>query len=512
MLTLLLAMVGCAEPEPGLRIADGERTIVVRDGVIAAILGPGEADVTGDLVTAGFVDAHAHPAGLGRMRALLDLTGATTYREVLDRVSSASGSGWVEGRGWDQNDWTDHADWPTAADLDTIVPDRPVALRRVDGHALWVNSAALAAAGIGKDTPDPEGGRILRHPDGTPRGVLVDTAMDLVRSPDPGEAEKERRLREALVEISLTGLTGVHDMGVDDATLAIYERLDADGKLPVRIWAYLDRDAKAAEKLLAQGPWRGDRLAVVGIKAYADGALGSRGAHLSEPYADEAGHRGAAITGEAELAQLATDLLAVKAQLAVHAIGDAAVTDVLDAFATARAARPEAAAVRLRVEHAQVVNPADLPRFAALNVVASMQPTHATSDMPWAEARLGPERVRWAYAWRSVLDAGVPLAFGSDFPVEGVAPSLGLWSATRRAGLDGEPENGWYPDQGLTEGEAIAAFTSGSAFAAHEEARLGTIEVGRTADLTVWRVDAGATPPWRPVATVVGGELVWRLP
>ncbi|MEQ1508124.1 MAG: amidohydrolase family protein, partial [Myxococcota bacterium] len=350
----------------------------------------------------------------------------------------------------------------------------------------------------------PPGGRIVRDPSGAPTGVVVDAAVALLKIPEPTEAIDRARLQTALVLIAAKGLTGVDMMGATDRWVGILEGLDREGKLPVRLWVYVDPATDAAERLLRDGPWAGDggRLRVVGIKAYADGALGSRGALLSAPYADAPDTTGTERTSAAELASLAERALGAGVQLAVHAIGDRAVTETLDAFAAARAAHPDRAAVPLRVEHAQVVRPEDVPRFAALGVVASMQPTHATSDAPWAEDRLGPDRIRWAYAWRTLADAGAPIAFGSDFPVEAVDPALGLVAATTRGG--------WTIDQVVSWDEAVAGFTSGAARAVGADDALGTLTPGKLADLTLWTVDDAGR--WRAAGTVVGGEPIATSP
>jgi len=496
---LLLLASGCSEtpstadPAPWGVTVEGDRIVAIGD--------PGE----GLLVTPGLIDAHAHPAGLGRKLAELDLSGTTSLADVQTRVAQAAteGEGWLSGRGWDQNDWEDHEGWPGAELLDRT--SRPVALRRVDGHALWLNTAGLEAAGITAETPDPPGGRILRHDSGAPTGVLIDTAVGLVELPRPSDAENRRRLVEALDHIAATGLVGVHDMGVSDATLAHYTELAEAGELPIRIFAYLDPGAEAVARLKSEGPWQVGLLRVVGVKMYADGALGSRGALLSADYHDEPGHRGLQINARDDLAAMATELLQADAQLAVHAIGDQGVKNVLDAFEQARAAAPTAD-VPLRVEHFQVARPEDLARMTALNAVASMQPTHATSDGPWAEERLGPERIDWSYAWRDVLDAGVVLAFGSDFPVEEVSPQYGLWSATTRAELGGGA--GWRMDQALSLDEAVTAFSQSTYAALGEEG--GVFEVGAVADFSVWRVEDRHDKVWlEPLATVVAGETVW---
>jgi len=473
--------------------------------------GPATTLVQAELVTPGFIDAHAHPIGLGRRLTELDLVGVQTYAAALEKVEQAAsqGQGWLLGRGWDQNDWSDTpaGGWPLASDLDAVTGDRPVALRRIDGHATWANSAALSAAGITRDTPDPQGGRIIRDASGAPTGVLVDTAADLLTVPDPSVDQVEAWLRAAQQEMLAHGLVGVHDMGVDDTTLAAYRRIASAGELKIRVFAYLSPESQAAQDLLRQGPTWGEHLSIVGIKAYADGALGSRGAHLSAPYADAPSTSGLAITSQEALAELATRCLRARAQLAVHAIGDQAVSDTVEAFATARQAVPDAREVPLRIEHVQVARPQDVNRFDQLGIVASMQPTHATSDMPWARDRLGDERIAWAYAWRDMLEADAVLALGSDFPVEHVDPALGLHAATTRMTVRGEPAGGWRPDQSLTLPEAIDGFT------VHTWSALGQpaprLESGQTADLTLWKA-TGELPAWRAVGTVVDGEIVWR--
>ncbi len=462
-------------------------------------------------VTPGFVDSHVHPVGYGRQQSELDLVGAASYADTLARVeAAAAGEGWLRGRGWDQNDWADAPEggWPRAADLDAIVGERPVALRRIDGHAVWVSSAALAAAGILASTPDPEGGRIVRGPDGAPTGVLVDTAADLLPEEAPSKVQIRRWAVAGLEALARTGLTGAHVMGADDDTLEVLSYLDRKDRLPLRLWVYVDPDSEAAERLKTEGPWAGQALQVRGVKAYADGALGSRGALLREPYADEPGHVGLAVTSPEALGELAVALTASGAQLAVHAIGDLGVKRALDAVSEAREAHPEAE-VRHRVEHAQVVHPEDVPRFAALRVIASVQPSHATSDRPWVAARLGEARVPWSYAWKTLAEAGATLAFGSDAPVEDPAPAEQLWAATRRQDARGLPEGGWRPEEAVSLEAAVEAFTRGAAKAVHDEERLGALEVGQLADLSLWSTSGER---FAPVATVVGGKVVYQRP
>jgi len=513
LLPLLLACAPHHLDAPLSIAIEADHRVEVRGAQISAV-DPAKPAVAAtvlraDRVTAGFVDAHTHPEALGRSLAELDLSDAATYADVLARVRAASaGEAWLQGRGWDQNDWDDApaGGWPLAADLDRVTGARPALLRRVDGHAVWANSAALAAAGVTATTPDPAGGKLVRDAAGVPTGVLIDAAMDLVRAPAPSHKQRRAWLIAGLDRAAEVGLTGVHVMWVDDEGLALYDELARADALPLRVWLYLAPDGQGAERLLTSGPWLVGWMQVVGLKAFADGALGSRGALLTDDYSDAHGERGLAVEAPERLADLATRALGAHAQLAVHAIGDAGVSATLDAFAAARSAHPDVD-VPLRVEHAQVIRPDDLQRFNELHVIASMQPTHATSDMGWAEARLGPERVRWAYAWATVLDQGIPLAFGSDFPVEAPDPGLGMWSATTRMNLAGEPPGGWYPAERLTTEHAARAFTEGPANAVNAGDHLGQLAPGYDADLTLWRVEA--TPwgeRWHAVGTVVGGR------
>lgn len=517
LLVLSLWACGPTPPPPDLVIdavlhRGAEATparILLREGRIEAILDPGEALPAGspaplvaDHVTAGFVDAHGHPDGLGRTLAELDLVGVPTYAATLERArGAAAGDGWLRGRGWDQNDWSDPPEggWPLATDLEAAVPGRPAALRRVDGHAVWLNQTALAAAGITAATPDPDGGRLIRDASGAPTGVLVDNAMDLVKLPPYTGVEQQQHLDTGLAALQSVGLVGVHAMGLDDAAIA---RLEAhSGDLPIRVWAYADPGTAAAERLMTSGPWAAGRLRVVGIKAYGDGALGSRGAWLRADYADEPGHRGTPITPPAELERMAVRLASTNASFAVHAIGDAGVGAVLDAFEAADRAHPGNTGTQ-RVEHAQVVAPDDRARMKAVGAIASMQPTHATSDMPWAPDRLGPDRVAWAYTWRTLLDLGIPLAFGSDHPVESPDPGLGLWAATRRTDLQGNPPGGWTSGEAVALHEAIDGFTRGTWVAVGESAP--PLEVRGSPDLTLWDEDEAGR--WRAIAVVIEGR------
>ena len=534
---LALALVGCASrttppedesagiaPTPvdlivrgELRPGDGSTVdVVVNDGRIVSVLRPGltqmqysaQKTVEVPVITAGFVDAHAHPYGLGRLDSQLVLTGIDTYAATLLAAENAPGTGWIVGRGWDQNDWSDAPEggWPLATDLDAHSGDRPAAVRRVDGHAVWLNTAALDLSGITKDTADPAGGRIVRDASGVPTGVLIDEAMSLVHPPEDALPDRRLWMIRAFELMSEAGLTGAHAMGLSDASLAVYTELAESGEMPVRIWAYVEPESQAAERLMATGPWSVGHLDVVGVKAFADGALGSRGAWLTDAYADDPGHFGTPIHAPADIQQWATALHATGASIAVHSIGDRAVHHTVESFVAAHAAHADSQGT-LRVEHAQLLRPEDRALMAEHGFIASMQPTHATSDMPWAVDRVGAERLQWAYTWRTVLDAGIPMAFGSDFPVESHRPALGLWSATHRTDLAGLPEGGWTPGERVSEDEAILAFTRGAAVAVGND-ELGVVRAGAPADLTLW--SPASDVPWTPVATVVDGRVIFE--
>jgi predicted amidohydrolase YtcJ len=445
-------------------------------------------------VIPGLIDAHGHLLGLGFSLLQANLVGTRTKDAVLERLRDHAvdlpAGDWLIGRGWDQNDWPQQV-FPSAADLDEAFPDRPVWLKRVDGHAGWANSAALRAAGIDAASADPEGGRILRDEAGAPTGVFVDGAMELIGKsiPQPDLALRRRALRLALETAAAAGLTGVHDAGVSREDLALYRELADDGALPLRVYAMADGDGPALAQLCREGLYAhpSGRLSMRAVKFYADGALGSRGAALNADYADDPGNRGLLIQPLAQLRQSIAHAAECGVQPAVHAIGDRANRGVLDAYAALSAEQRQK--LRPRIEHAQVVALDDILRFAELGVIASMQPTHATSDMPWAQARIGVERLRGAYAWRRFLDAGVRMALGSDFPVEQVDPMLGIYAAITRQDADGEPKGGWLPDQRMTLADALDGFTRGAAYAGFAEDQLGTLEAGHRADFVVLSMD-----------------------
>jgi predicted amidohydrolase YtcJ len=472
-------------------------------------------------VVPGLIDAHAHLMNLGFSLLRADLRGATSKQEIVARLLAFEATlppgAWLQGRGWDQNTWPEK-DFPTAADLDEAFPERPVWLERIDGHAGWANSAALRQ--VERDLAgdwQPEGGRILRQ-HGRATGVFIDAAENLVNAvvPAPDDALRTRALERALQVAVENGLTGVHDMGVSLPVLGLMRRFADEGRLPLRVRAYADGDSAALAALCAMGPYEhaNGRLSMRGVKFYVDGALGSRGAALLEDYSDEPGHRGLLVTEPDAYARAVQKARDCGLQPASHAIGDRGNRIVLDTYAAALG-NNVGSDHRWRVEHAQVVAPSDIPRFASLGLIASMQPTHATSDMPWAEARVGAVRLYGAYAWQRFRAVGVPLALGSDFPVESVDPRLGLYSAVTRSDLSGMPAGGWLPDQKLTPAQALEGFTAGAAHASFEEAELGRLAPGYRADFVVLEGDplsvpASELPTLRVLSTWVDGEPVFE--
>ena len=485
-------------------------------------------ELDGATVVPGLVDAHAHLHSLGAMLASVDLRGATSAAECIDRARQRHAElpegAWLIGRAWDQNDW-DVQDYPTAAMLDAAFGDRPVYFERVDGHASWVSSAALRLGGIDADTPDPQGGEILRDPStGEATGILIDEADALVLDaiPAPSDEEIEQRYRRAVQACVEVGITGVHDMGVDLRELEVLRRGEREGWLDLRVVVYLAGDPTLQEYEGSRaGTDPSSRVRVEGVKLYADGALGSRGAALLEDYSDRPGHRGLLLHEPEVLQQQIERVFERRLGLAVHAIGDRANRVVLDRIVAGHAAvsardasLPPLSELNARIEHAQIVHPDDLRRFAEHDILPSMQPTHCTSDMPWAPDRLGEERLEGAYAWRTLRELGLILPLGSDFPVEETSPWLGLYAAVTRQQPDGTPPGGWSPEQRLTALEALLGFTVWASEAIDVSA-WGHLDVGARADLIVvdrdpLAADAASLLDTRVSMTVVDGEVVFE--
>lgn len=500
--------------------------MAVKDGRVVAI---GEAalrhagprtrrlDLGSAPVFPSFIDSHAHMRGLGALLESRDLRHVKTVAEIAawvrERAAALAKGEWIAGRNWDQTHWG--GAFPTAADLDRAAPEHPVFLSRVDGHAAWVNSRALQLAGVDEKTPDPPGGKIVRDAAGRPTGVLIDRAMELVRRriPPPSFAQIKRQLELAAAECARLGLAGVHDAGVSAEDLRAYRELIAEGKMPIRIYAMIGGDGPLWREYLKRGPEIGERLTVRAIKLYADGALGSRGAALWQPYSDDKSNTGLLITPKEEIERIAREAAQHGFQVCTHAIGDRANRIVLDAYAAVLGG-PNGR--RFRIEHAQVVSLPDFRLFREFSVIPAIQAAHATSDMRWAEARLGPDRIAGAYAWRRFLALGIPVPNGSDFPVEEPNPMLGFYASITRQDAQGNPPGGWMPDQKMTREEALESWTISAAYAAFEENVRGTLEPGKYADFIVLDRDIMTAPPAEILKTrvkmhYIGGRPVHEI-
>ena len=509
-------------------------SVASRGGVIVAVgsaeeirglAGPGTRvlEWPDGFATPGLIDAHAHLAMLGESLESVDLRGVDSLeavqRLVAERADTLPENAWLLGSNWDQSLWGD-GEFPTSSVLDAACPDRPVWLRRIDGHAGWANTAAMRRAGINAETESPSDGQIIRDPSGLPTGIFVDGATGLVDRVVPAESDSDlqRRLLLAQEAALAAGLTGVHDAGVPPRTEATFRALDAEGLLKLRVYGMANVAEGVEIERLGEPPDAaepGDRFRLRAVKFFIDGAMGSSGALLFEPYEDDPSNLGLSLIDPGRLRAASIAALENGWQVCTHAIGDRGNALVLDAYEAALEAVPDADDPRLRVEHAQVVRPADVERFAAHGIIASMQPSHASSDMRWADRRLGPDRVLGAYAWRWFRDSGVPMAFGSDFPVEVVSPFWGLYAAVTRKDLRGEPPGGWHAEHLLSLHEALRGFTAGAAFASFDEGRLGALKPGYRADLTIIDRDPFDGPPSdlldvEVLGTIIDGELVHR--
>jgi len=481
-----------------------------------------QVNLEGKTVLPGLIDSHGHLYGLALSFTQANLSGTTSKSEVIGRLREFEAGlpegEWLLGRGWDQNDWPEQR-FPDRADLDAEFPDRPVWLRRIDGHAAWGNSAAIAQAD--KDLSgdwQEEGGFIHRDSLGNPTGIFVDGAMSYVGQTVP---ETSPDLIDAALDVATgtlvsLGLTGVHDPGVDRQVIELYRKKIAEDALPVRVYAMADGVGATTRWLCDEGQFEdpSGRLVMRSVKLYADGALGSRGAALLEDYSDDPGNRGLMFISGEEMEAALNTVFSCGLQAGVHAIGDAANRLVLDAYERALATYPDNPG-RHRVEHVQILHPDDIPRFAQLDVIAAMQPTHATSDMYWADERLGEQRLAGAYAWQSLLDSGARLAFGSDFPVEQVDPMLGIYAAVSRQDTKGWPEGGWLPAERMSREAAIRAFTLDAAYAGFMENQVGSLEIGKRADFVVFERDimeipAEQIPDLKVAETWVDGKRVFK--
>ncbi len=507
-----------------LAVRAGRIAFVGSNRAALALAGPRteRLDLAGKTVITGMVDAHAHLLGLGQALRTVDLVGTRSYDEVIARVveraKTARPGEWIRGRGWDQNDWADTR-FPTHAALSRAVPNHPVYLTRVDGHAALVNAKALELAQVTGATPDPSGGRFIRDSGNNPTGVLVDNAQGIVGRviPAPSRVELREQTLAAIAEANRWGLTGIHDAGVAPEGIAIYEELAKEGRYNLRNYVMVRSSDSVLDGILQRGPQKGlydGRLWIRAIKLVADGALGSRGAALLEPYSDDPGNTGLITTPPERIKSVAVRALKAGFQVNVHAIGDRANRIVLDQFEAALREVPTADH-RFRIEHAQILRYQDIPRFAELDVIPSMQGSHQTSDMYWAPNRLGPARLSGAYAWRSLLNTGVVIPNGSDFPVEAVNPLISFHSFFTRQDADNFPPGGWMPEQRTTRQEALLSITLWPAYAAFMENESGSLTAGKYADFVVLDRDIMAVAPeavlgTHVLLTVLGGKAVYR--
>jgi predicted amidohydrolase YtcJ len=511
------------------------RAMAIRDGHVLfvgsvrgamALKGPSTrvVDFPHRTIVPGLIDAHAHLLELGAAVSEVDLVGTTSYDEVVQRVAERAkqtpAGTWIMGRGWDQNDWGDTR-FPTHEALSRAVPDNPVVLTRVDGHALLANARAMTLAHVTAATKDPTGGRIERLPNGDPSGVFVDNAKALINRvvPPPTHEQTKQAILAGAKEANRWGLIGVDEPGEPRAVIETYEELAKAGQLPLRVYIMVRDNAADLAYYMAKGPQSAlydGHLWIRSIKLYMDGALGSRGAALLDPYSDDPGNSGLFVSKPEHIRAVAVEALKHGFQVCVHAIGDRANRTVLDEFEAAFKQVP-VADHRFRIEHAQILNYADIPRFAELDVIPSMQATHATSDMYWAGRRLGSGRLYGAYAWRSLLNTGVIIPNGTDAPVESINPMRTFHSAISRQDENNYPVGGWYPEQRMTRTEALKSMTIWPAVAAFQEKVLGSLTPGKYADFVVLSQDIMTVAPedilaTQVVATYIGGQPVYEQP
>jgi len=487
-------------------VAGNTIAAVGTDAEVASLVGPATRviDLGGATVVPGFKESHGHLLGIGHARLTVDLVGTRSYQEVIDRVAAAREGRrlgeWIVGRGWHEGKWTDTSSltvrgFPTHHALSAATPDHPVYLTRADGHAGFANARAMALMGITAATVSPEGGDVIKDRDGAPTGVLVDRARDLVKAPDPTPEEDRKALELALEECLRKGVTSFDDAGVDLETIALYKEYAAEGRLVPRVYAMI-RGLDAVRRYGRPEVALGDGfLTVRAVKLSADGALGSRGAALLEPYSDDPGNSGFFTTPPDTVLETARFCLRNGFQLCVHAIGDRANRMVLDAFERAFRELPAVKDPRFRDEHTQILDEADIPRLARMGVIASMQGIHATSDRPWAIDRLGPQRVaEGAYVWRKLLQSGAVIANGTDAPVEDVDPVKSFYASVTRQDESGRPPGGFDPGQRMTREQALRSYTLDGAYASFEEDQKGSLVPGKLADMTVLSRDIMSVP------------------
>ncbi len=492
-------------------------------------------DLNGALAVPGFIDSHAHFMDLGFAQLRLDLVGTRSSSEIVRKLKDVAAAPvkkdaedeedkvdevvWIRGHGWDQNDWR-KKEFPTAAVLDRVVPERPVYLTRIDMHVGWANSKAMELAGVDRETPDPEGGEIIRDEEGNPTGVFIDLAKDLITNSIPGPSDEDRRkaFQRAQTAALRAGITSVHDAGVGARDIELYRDALTRGDLKLRLYVMLDgSDPDLLNQYFSHKPEISPRLTIRSVKLIADGALGSRGAALLEPYSDRPDWRGLTILSEEDVYNIADRALSAGYQLNVHAIGDRANREVLNAFERAFDDNATVDDPRFRIEHAQILDEIDIRRFAQLGVIASMQGVHATSDMPWVADRIGEERTaEGAYVWQKLLLSGAKIANGTDAPVENISALESLYASFTRQDKQGKPEEGWFPDQRMSREQALRSYTFDAAYAAFQDQDKGSLEAGKLADITVLSKDILTILPreildTEVLYTVVGGEVVYPI-
>jgi len=497
---------------------DGRIVSTGGDELLGEHAGARRIDALGKYMLPGLTDAHAHLYSQGFLTISLNLAGTPSLEDAVAQIEDFAKrnprASWILGRGWNQVLWP-VKEFPKASDIDPIVNDRPVWLERIDGHAGWANSKALEIAGIDDDTADPIGGKIVRDDNGKATGVLIDKAMGLMSAHVPAPTKDDIRdaYLNAVESLVALGLTGMHDAGISISEAEVLISMADNKELNMRVYAML---SDSGANLDAMGTplkaYGNDRLDIQSVKLYSDGALGSRGAAMIEPYSDDVENRGLPFYTQDELDGFVKKSNDMGFQVAIHAIGDLGNRMALDAFEKAQGGK--ISPLRNRIEHSQIISLDDIPRFAELGVIAAMQPIHATSDMNMAEDRIGPERILGGYAWRRLLDSGAIIASGSDFPVELPNPFLGLYAAVTRQSGAGLPEGGWYMDQALSRAEALHSFTLDAAYAAHQEDRLGSLEAGKWADFIIvdrdfFECPAAEIDDIQVLQTWVGGQQVF---
>ncbi|MFZ6657506.1 amidohydrolase [Undibacterium sp. TJN19] len=506
-----------------LAFDDAGKVIAIGQGkdLAARLPSARHIDAAGKTLLPGLIDAHGHVFALGSSQTQLGLRVTSNLEQaqqaIADYARRFPQHQWIIGGEWNQANWK-LGRFPTAQEIDIVVKDRPVWLARVDGHAGWANTRALQLAGINKNTPDPAGGKIEKDAQGQPTGILIDSAMRLVDQVLPAASEAEQRvaLDAALLQLAQVGLTSVHDAGVSEPADKLFREYAAQGKLNTRVYGMIRGTDTFFDKVSASGPltsYADDHYALRAVKLFADGALGSRGAALMAPYSDAPHTQGLLFKSQDEMSAMIKKAASKGYQVNVHAIGDAGNHQILEGFAALPASM--SADLRHRIEHAQVVALTDIPRFKQLGILPSMQPTHATSDMNMAEDRVGAERIKGAYAWRSFLQQGSRIACGSDFPIESPNPFWGIHAAVTRQDMSGKPAQGWHADQAMTLLEAFRCFTIDAAYAAHQENILGSLEKGKWADFILIDQDMFQIPVQniyqiKVLQTWVGGKQVYQ--